>query len=113
MSTQQSGRMTRARMRRFLTRAKALAKRFKNAALSMRTLVSVCGIAVMLVVFCGAIMPVRYDIAIGMVPRHTITANRDVVDEVTTEALRTAGGAGRAADLSFCRGRYRKRPEQF
>lgn len=90
MSTQQSGRMTRARMRRFLTRAKALAKRFKNAALSMRTLVSVCGIAVMLVVFCGAIMPVRYDIAIGMVPRHTITANRDVVDEVTTEALRTA-----------------------
>ena len=39
MSTQQSGRMTRARMRRFLTRAKALAKRFKNAALSMRTLV--------------------------------------------------------------------------
>lgn len=90
MSTQQSGRMARARMRRFLTRAKALAKRFKNAALSMRTLVSVCGIAVMLAVFCGAIMPVRYDIAIGMVPRHTITANRDVVDEVTTEALRTA-----------------------
>lgn len=104
MSTQQSGRMTRARMRRFLTRAKALAKRFKNAALSMRTLVSVCGIAVMLVVFCGAIMPVRYDIAIGMVPRHTITANRDVVDEVTTEAPAHSGGAGRAADYHFVEG---------
>lgn len=89
MSTQQPGRMAKVRMRRLLTRAKALAKRFKNAAFSLRTLVSVCGIAVMLTVFCGAIMPVRYDIAIGMVPRHTITANRDVVDEVTTEALRT------------------------
>ena len=104
MSTQQSGRMTRARMRRFLTRAKALAKRFKNAALSMRTLVSVCGIAVMLVVFCGAIMPVRYDIAIGMVPRHTITANRDVVDEVTTEALRTAAAQAVQPTYHFVEG---------
>ena len=104
MSTQQSGRMTRARMRRFLTRARALAKRFRNAALSMRTLVSVCGIAVMLAVFCGAIMPVRYDIAIGMVPRHTITANRDVVDEVTTEALRTAAAQAVQPTYHFVEG---------
>ena len=104
MSTQQSGRMTRVRMRRFLTRAKALAKRFRNAALSMRTLVSVCGIAVMLAVFCGAIMPVRYDIAIGMVPRHTITANRDVVDEVTTEALRTAAAQAVQPTYHFVEG---------
>ena len=58
----------------------------------------------MLVVFCGAIMPVRYDIAIGMVPRHTITANRDVVDEVTTEALRTAAAQAVQPTYHFVEG---------
>ena len=90
MSTQQSGRASKTRMQKTLAKFGVLFKRFKRAAFSLRTLVSVCGIGIMLCVFCTAITPVRYDIAVGMVPRHTITANRDVVDEVTTEALRTA-----------------------
>lgn len=93
MSRQQFTRTLRLRLHRRLGHAKVLAKRFKNAALSWRTLVSICGILLMLVLFCGAIMPVRYDIAVGMVPKYTITANRDVVDEITTESLRNAAAA--------------------
>lgn len=80
----------RARLRKNIAKSRMLWKRFRKALFSLRTLVSFCGILVMLVLFNIAIVPVRYDISIGMVPTHTITANRDVVDEITTESLRVA-----------------------
>lgn len=70
------------------TKLRVYLKRFKVAAFSVRTLISLCGIIVLLFVFTAAIVPVRYDVTVGTVPTHTITANRDVIDEVTTDALR-------------------------
>lgn len=78
----------RGRLKQLRIHARALFIRFRNALFSLRTLISICGIALMLLIFTVAIVPVRYDISVGMVPTHTITANRDVVDEITTEALR-------------------------
>ena len=76
------------RLRRFSRQARKQLTRFKNATFSMRTLISVIGIGIIAALFAIAITPVRYNISVGMVPTHTITANRDVVDEVTTESLR-------------------------
>ena len=77
-----------ARLRHAAVQAHLLFGRFKKAAFSLRTLISLCGILILGLLFCAAITPVRYNISVGMVPTHTITANRDVVDEVTTETLR-------------------------
>ena len=70
------------------TKLRVYFQRFRVAAFSLRTLISLCGIIILLIVFTAAIVPVRYDVTVGTVPTHTITANRDVIDEVTTDALR-------------------------
>lgn len=86
----QASSASRARIRLMASRAHTLFKRFLQAALSWRTLVSFCGMLLIIALFLAAIVPLRYNISIGMVPTQTITANRDVVDEITTEALREA-----------------------
>lgn len=55
---------------------------------SMRTLVCLIGSLLILALFLAAIVPVRYRISVGMVPTHTITANRDIIDEITTAQLK-------------------------
>ncbi len=70
------------------TKLRVYFQRFRVAAFSIRTLISLCGIIILLVLFTAAIVPVRYDVTVGTVPTHTITANRDVIDEVTTDKLR-------------------------
>ena len=64
--------------------------RFKQALFSWQALIFILGFIVIFSLFSITITPVRYNISIGMVPTHTITANRDVVDEVTTESMRAA-----------------------
>ena len=76
------------KLKLFATKLRVYFKRFRTAAFSMRTLISLCGIIILLIIFTAAIIPVRYNVTIGTVPTHTITANRDVVDEVTTDMLR-------------------------
>ena len=77
-------------LKHFFSDARSCLQSFRTAAFSWRTLISAAGILIIMVLFALVITPVRYNISVGMVPTHTITANRDVVDEVTTEALRTA-----------------------
>ena len=43
--------------------------------------------------FWTAIAPERYDLEVGSISRQTISASRDVVDEVTTEERRKAAAA--------------------
>ena len=79
---------TQIRLKRMIRRLRDLASRFYHAMFSLRTLISFLGIILTAVICAFAITPVRYNISIGMVPTQTITATRDVVDEVTTESLR-------------------------
>ena len=60
---------------------------------AMRLLIAVIGIFVMTAIFEAAIVPVRYDLRVGMVPQVTITATKDVVDEIATEKKRDQAAA--------------------
>ncbi len=51
-------------------------------------LVCVLGAAVLLAMFEAAIVPVRYNLSVGMVPSSTIAATKDVVDEISTQQKR-------------------------
>ena len=54
------------------------------------------GAVTLLVVFtliAVSITPVKYDIAVGEVAPATITASRDIVDEISTEAARAEARA--------------------
>ena len=53
-----------------------------------RLLIMLCGSAAVMVTFILAISPTRYDLYVGMVPTTTISATKDVADEVTTEQNR-------------------------
>ena len=80
----------RARFKRSLKNLRELSIRFYSAMFSWRTLISLVGIVLSAALCAFAVTPVRYNISVGMVPTHTITATRDVVDEITTEQLREA-----------------------
>ncbi len=56
-------------------------------------LVCVAFSILMLFIFIVSIIPTRYDIRLGQVPTVTITATKDVVDEITTEQLRQIAAA--------------------
>lgn len=83
----------RTRARKLWAQIKKAAVRFAKGFWSWRTLICALGSLVILLLFLVAIVPVRYSISVGTVPTHTITANRDVVDEITTEQLRKAAAA--------------------
>lgn len=78
----------RSRTRKLWAKTKRLSQKFAKVVLSLPSLVSALGSLIILLLFLSAIIPVRYTISVGTVPTHTITANRDVVDEITTEQLR-------------------------
>ena len=79
-----------SRLSRLAEDTRTLFLRVKKGLLTWSTLVALSGMLLMLILFTLAIVPTRYDLSVGMVPTHTITASRDVVDDVTTEARRAA-----------------------
>lgn len=62
-------------------------------------LVLMVGTALLMVIFCAAITPERYDLRVGSIANKTITASKDVVDEITTAARRET--AARQVEPSY------------
>ena len=58
-----------------------------------RLLAAMVGALLCLLVFLITISPKRYNLSVGMVPDQTISANKDVIDEVTTRVNRDAAAA--------------------
>ncbi len=59
----------------------------------MRLLTILAGGFLCLMIFLITISPKRYNLLVGMVPDQTISANKDVIDEVTTRVNRDAAAA--------------------
>ena len=66
---------------------------YLRSAQAFRLLICLLGIAILAALFEVAIVPVRYDLKVGMVPNYTIAATKDVVDEVSTEKKRAEAAA--------------------
>ena len=60
---------------------------------ALRLLIMISGVLLLTLIFEVAIVPVRYDLRVGMVPQVTIAATKDVVDEVATEKKRDQAAA--------------------
>lgn len=60
---------------------------------TIRVLICVLGTAVIIGLFEVAIVPMRYNLQVGMVPTTTISATKDVVDELSTEQRRKEAAA--------------------
>ena len=58
-----------------------------------RALICLLGVAVIMTLFEAAIVPMRYNLAVGMVPTSTIAATKDVVDELSTQKKREEAAA--------------------
>ena len=61
---------------------------FLRSPAALRLLICVVGSALLVILFEAAIVPVRYHLEVGMVPNSTITATKDVVDELSTREKR-------------------------
>lgn len=61
---------------------------FLRSDAALRLLICVLGVVVLLAMFEAAIVPLRYDLKVGMVPTSTIAATKDVVDEISTQKKR-------------------------
>jgi putative nucleotidyltransferase with HDIG domain len=59
----------------------------------VRLLAAMAGALLCLLLFMISISPKRYNLYVGMVPDQTISANKDVIDEVTTKINRDAAAA--------------------
>lgn len=68
-------------------------KEYLRSAQALRLLICILGAAVLMTIFEVAIVPVRYNLRVGMVPTNTIAATKDVVDEWSTEQKRAAAAA--------------------
>ena len=53
---------------------------------TIRVLICLLGSAIIIGLFEVAIVPMRYNLQVGMVPTTTISATKDVVDELSTGA---------------------------
>ena len=60
---------------------------------TLRVLICVLGVMVIIGLFEVAIVPMRYNLQVGMVPTTTISATKDVVDELSTEQKRKEAAA--------------------
>ena len=58
-----------------------------------RVLICLLGSAIIIGLFEVAIVPMRYNLQVGMVPTTTISASKDVVDELSTEQRRREAAA--------------------
>ena len=61
---------------------------FFHSPSALRLLICVIGIAALISIYVLAIVPVRYDLKVGMVPNATITATKDVEDVEATNLRR-------------------------
>ena len=69
-----------------------------------RLLICVLGTLVVIGLFEVAIVPMRYNLQVGMVPTTTISASKDVVDELSTEQRRKEAAAQVAPTYRFQEG---------
>ena len=60
-------------------------REFLRSDAAMRLMICILGSALLLALFEAAIVPMRYDLKVGMVPTSTIAASKDVVDEISTQ----------------------------
>ena len=60
---------------------------------ALRVMICMLGVAVIIGLFEVAIVPMRYNLQVGMVPTTTISATKDVVDELSTEQKRKEAAA--------------------
>ena len=60
---------------------------------ALRVMICALGVAVIIGLFEVAIVPMRYNLQVGMVPTTTISATKDVVDELSTEQKRKEAAA--------------------
>ena len=65
----------------------------RNDSPGLRLLICAAGILIMVALFVAAIVPVRYQLQVGMVPPSTIPATKDVVDELSTAQKRDEAAA--------------------
>ena len=93
MAKRQGSRKKKERMS--LTRLMAAAKSNRAKCVFVATL----GTALLVVQFCAAIAPERFDLKVGAIAFKTITASKDVVDETTTARRREE--AARQVDPSY------------
>ncbi len=63
-------------------------KEYLRSAAALRVLICIVSLAILVALFEVAIVPVRYNLKVGMVPNYTIAATKDVVDEVSTQKQR-------------------------
>lgn len=68
-------------------------REYIRSSAALRVLICLIGIAVTVAIFEVAIVPMRYNLEIGMVPTSTIAATKDVVDELSTEQKRGEAAA--------------------
>ncbi len=61
---------------------------FLHSPQALRVLICVLGTALLMLIYVAAIVPVRYDLRVGMVPGATIAATKDVEDTLATESNR-------------------------
>ena len=66
---------------------------FLRSRSAVRLAIILVGIALITALFEVAIVPVRYDLQVGMVPGSTISATKDVEDTIATENRRTQAAA--------------------
>ncbi len=68
-------------------------REYLRSAQAAQTLICVLGAALIIALFEVAIVPMRYNLQVGMVPTSTISATKDVVDELSTEQRRKEAAA--------------------
>lgn len=66
----------------------ALLRSFLKSNTLKRIVVNIVGVIVILFMVLAAVTPIRYNLRVGMVPTHTISASKDVIDEISTEKNR-------------------------
>ncbi len=76
----------------FMTGLQRLRSFFRSRG-AVRLAVIIVGIVLIAALFEAAIVPVRYDVQVGMVPNSTIRATKDVEDTIATEVRRNQAAA--------------------
>ena len=72
---------------------KRTAQDYLRSSFITRALICLVGTAVIMILFEAAIVPMRYNLEVGMVPNSTIAATKDVVDELSTQRKREEAAA--------------------
>ena len=67
-------------------------------------LVVFAGMLVLMAMLCASSAPKRYSLKVGSISHQTITANKDVIDEITTEERRAAAAAAVEPTYQYVQG---------